>query len=141
MNEKQSLMELWKAYRPSKTAYFWSCIACIAATIVIGFTWGGWMTGSAAVNQAEQAAQVAEARLAANLCVSRFEKGADAATELAALKSTQFLQREDFITKGPWLKLPGLDQPIPGAARLCVERLLGVNPLPVKPATSNGGSG
>jgi hypothetical protein len=142
MNEEGSLTDRWSAYRPSKGAYFWSCVTCVAATIVIGFTWGGWVTGATVADRTKQAVRAAEAQLAANLCVGRFEKSADAATELAALKSTEYWQRDEFVTKGPWLKLPGVDQPIPGAANLCVERLLSATLLPAKPpATLNGGSG
>ena len=108
MNGNPGLMERWRAYRPSKAAYFWSCVACIAATIVVGFTWGGWTTGGAAADRAKLAVQAAEARITADLCVSRFDRSADAAAQLAALKRTDFWQRDDFIAKGPWLKLPGM---------------------------------
>ena len=30
----------WGDCRPSKTMWFWSCVACVVATIVIGFTGG-----------------------------------------------------------------------------------------------------
>ena len=64
MTEKPSLGARWRAYRPSKAVYVWSCIAAVAATMVIGFTWGGWVTGATAADRAKQAAQVAEAQLA-----------------------------------------------------------------------------
>ena len=107
--------------------------------MIIGFTWGGWVTGATATDRAQQAAQKAEAQLAANLCVSRFEKATDAASELAALKSTEFWQREDFIAKGPWLKLPGMDRPIQGAASLCVDRLMSAKLAPAAPVADNKG--
>ena len=45
----------WGDYRPSKATWFWSCVACVVATMVIGFTWGGWVTGGTADEQTAQA--------------------------------------------------------------------------------------
>ena len=45
MANNQTVGRRWESYRPSKGIWFWSCVACVAATIVIGFGWGGWVTG------------------------------------------------------------------------------------------------
>ena len=42
---KPSLSRRWEDYQPSKTILFWACVAAIIATMVVGFTWGGWVTG------------------------------------------------------------------------------------------------
>ena len=48
MTDGQSLSQRFADYRPSKTVLFWSCAGCVAATMIIGFTWGGWVTGGTA---------------------------------------------------------------------------------------------
>ncbi len=73
-------------YRPSKRVWFWSCAGCVVATLVIGFGWGGWVTGGTATQMAADAAAGARAQLAATTCISRFEKSPGAAAELASLK-------------------------------------------------------
>ena len=45
---KQSLGQRWAASRPTKTVVFWSWIVSIVVTMIIGFTWGGWVTGGTA---------------------------------------------------------------------------------------------
>ena len=42
---KRSLSRRWEDYQPSKTMLVWTCIAAIVATMVVGFSWGGWVTG------------------------------------------------------------------------------------------------
>jgi hypothetical protein len=95
-------------------------------------TWGGWKRGSTAERMATQAAMAARADLAAAVCVSRFERGPDAAVNLtslkATLKATDSGTRSDFIETGGWVTLAGLKEPIAGAANLCVQRLMEVTP-------------
>ena len=43
---KQSPGQRWEASRPTKTMTFWSCAACAAGTILVGFTWGGSTGGT-----------------------------------------------------------------------------------------------
>src|SRR3546814_14835631 len=55
----------WRNLQPSKTVLFWSCIVCIALTMLLGFTWGGRMTSSNAQKMVEETTASARAELAA----------------------------------------------------------------------------
>lgn len=114
----------WESYRASKTVLFWSCAACAVATMIVGFGWGGWVTGGTAAKQATAAASTARAELAAAECVSRFMGSTELAVQLAALKASNSWSRNDLIDKGGWTTPPGAQQPIQGAADLCAQRLL-----------------
>ena len=138
MSESRSLGARWSAYRPSKTLYFWSCAGCVAATVIIGFTWGGWVTAGAAADHADQAVAHMKARLAANFCVKRFEGAADASSQLAALKKTESWQQSDWIENGGWVTLPGGKDPVQGAADICVQKLLTAT-LPAAQTAKTGG--
>ena len=141
MSDKSSPGMRWKAYRPTKTMYFWSCVGCMVATMIVGFSWGGWELAGTAAAHARQAAASARAQLAADVCVSRFEHAADAATQLAALKKTDFWSQDHFVTKGGWVTLPGMKQPVAGAANICVQRLLAAKLPATKVATAAGSAG
>jgi hypothetical protein len=121
---KPSLRRRWDAYQPSKAIWFWSCAICIVATIVVGFAWGGWVTGGTATRMASDAADGARAQLAAASCVIRFEHGPDAATRLAALKKADSYEQGDLITKGGWATMPGDTNPVAGAADICAQKLV-----------------
>jgi hypothetical protein len=112
-----------EAYRPSKTVFFWACLACAAATMIVGFNWGGWVTGGTAAQMSKSAAEGARAELAATVCVTQFDKGSDKAATLASLARTDSWKRGDFIEKGGWVTLPGIDKSVSGAADLCAKQL------------------
>ena len=109
MANNPSLGRRWEDYRPSKGIWFWSCLACIVATVVIGFGWGGWVTGGTARKMAADAAAGANAQLAAADCVSRFENGPDATAQLAALKKAEQLRTGRSDQKG-WLGYDAREQ-------------------------------
>jgi hypothetical protein len=135
------LQQRWQAYRPSKAALFWSCVGCVVVALIIGFTWGGWVTGGTATKMAERSAREARADLAATICVDRFLEASDARAQLASLKETSSWQRDDFIEKGGWVALPGLDQPVTSAAAVCAERLAAMDLPPTGQAAENTKSG
>lgn len=114
----------WRTYRPTKATWFWSCLASVIATIIVGFAWGGWVTGGSAAQRAASAASNARAELAAQVCVERFERSPTAAVELASLKKTDEWERGSFMKKGGWVTLPGMTTPVSGAADLCAEKLV-----------------
>ncbi|WP_137391202.1 hypothetical protein [Rhodoligotrophos defluvii] len=128
--------ERWRNYRPSKAAWFWSCVAAVVLTMIIGFSWGGWVTGGTARDMADTAAEEARAQLAATVCVDRFMDAADARTQLAALKETSSWERDSFIEEGGWATLPGMDEPVEASADLCAERLAEMQ-LPPSGATAD----
>jgi hypothetical protein len=54
MTRKPGLWRRWGSYRPAKPMLFWACVACTIATMVIGFNWGGWVTGGTAAKLVQQ---------------------------------------------------------------------------------------
>lgn len=136
MTEEQTLGKRWRESRPSKAMLFWACLACVVLALIVGFTWGGWMTGGTAKRMAESAAKHARADLVATVCVERFLGATDAEAQLAALKDTSSWQRRKLIDEGGWTKIPGVEGQVPEAVRLCAERLADAT-LPKEEATNN----
>src|SRR3954462_9776009 len=124
MNEAQSYGQRWAAYRPTKGLLFWAAAAGAVATIVVGFAWGGWVTGGRAKRMAEAAAATARDTLVAAVCVDRFQAGGDAQAQLAALKLLQSYDRGSFIEKGGWATMPDKAKPPSAATRLCSDQLV-----------------
>ena len=125
-NKPLSFGRRWEAYRPTKGVWLWSSAGCMVATIVIGFVWGGWVTGGTATRMASDAADGARAQLAALTCVASFNHGPDAVAQLAALKKASSYQRGDMLLKSGWLTMPGSADPVAGAAEICVQKLMSV---------------
>jgi hypothetical protein len=141
MTNKLSVGQRWTAYRPSKAVWFWSCVGCVVATLIVGFTWGGWVTGTTAAKMAQDAANSSQDQLAADFCAYRFEHSPDAAAQLAALKKTEFWDRNNFIRNGGWVTLPGVKIPVSDAAGACVDKLMNAGiPSASIPAKTAGAS-
>jgi len=67
-----SLGQRWSGARPTKAVVFWLCVASVVVTMIIGFTWGGWVTGGTAQEMAKTMAEDAVVRRLAPICVVRF---------------------------------------------------------------------
>jgi predicted RNA polymerase sigma factor len=111
-------------YKVPKSIVVLACVACIAATVAVGFTWGGWVTSSKASAMVDRAVVSGQAQLAAAICVDRFTTGPKAKAQTALLKATEPWRRNDFMRQGGWLALPGRVEPVSGAAGLCVQQIL-----------------
>lgn len=135
MQDGSSLRSRWSAYKPTKGLLVWTCVGSIVATLVVGFTWGGWMTGGGARTMAEQAAASARYNLAAAVCVERFKAAGDMAAQLTTLKDLQGWNRSSFIEKGGWAKMPDRSEPTSRAATLCATQLVAVE-APAASATT-----
>jgi hypothetical protein len=135
MAEGKSLSQRFEAYHPSKTGLFWSCAGCVVATMIVGFTWGGWVTGGTAEEMVADATEQARAEVAAAVCVEDFMQAADAGVHLTSLKEiSRSWEREDFVEEGGWAMIAG--EEYDDAAELCAERLMDMEPPAAQEATS-----
>lgn len=85
----------------------WGAIVGAFAATVIGFAWGGWVTGARADADATQRATAAVVAALAPVCVERFQRATDVAGNLAALKNTSSWMQGEFVQKGGWALTPG----------------------------------
>jgi hypothetical protein len=93
------------------------------ATIVVGFGWGGWTLGGTAKRMADSQASSAVVAALAPICVAQFQSAGDAPARLAELKKISTWQRDAFIEKGGWDKMPGGKSVDSGVARACASML------------------
>ena len=94
-----------------------------AAVALIGFSWGGWVTGSSAEALASERAQTAVVAALTPVCVDRFERSADAAVHLAALKKVKSWEQGSYVKDGGWANMVDDTGTATGLARACAEAL------------------
>lgn len=131
MADKKSLGQRWEEYRASKATVFWSCVGVSILTMVIGFTWGGWITSGTA----QEMTQEARRNLAATFCVNRFMADSDAVAQHVSFMEISDWQRDEFIEKGGWAKMPDRAEPTKRAATLCATQLVALE-APTASATA-----
>jgi len=94
------------------------------ASIVIGFSWGGWMTGGSAIKLADERANTAVVAALTPICVEKFLQNSDAKANLAAIKKIPSnWEQGEYVQKGGWATQPGATSTDYHLARACAEKL------------------
>jgi pimeloyl-ACP methyl ester carboxylesterase len=95
--------------------------------MVIGFSWGGWMTGSTAIKLADERANSAVVAALAPICVEKFLQNSDAkANGQSCKRISSNWEQGQYLEKGGWATQPGASSPDYHLARACAEKLVQV---------------
>jgi hypothetical protein len=123
-SHNKTLSQRFDAYQPTKSTAVWACAVAAAATMIVGFGWGGWVTGGTAATQAATAGDVARGELAAAICVERFNAAPDAAAKLVEFKAIgDSFKKRQFVETGGWATMPGQTAADRRAAEGCATAL------------------
>lgn len=105
--------------------FLWGAAVGALALAIIGFAWGGWVTGGTAEQMAGARADAAVVASLAPICVTQFQKGPEAQGRLAKLKEVDSWQQGDYVSKGGWATMPGASgEPSRDVAVACAETLV-----------------
>ena len=103
----------------------WGVVCGAVATMIIGFSWGGWTTGGTAERMAADRSNTTLVAALTPSCVASFMRQPGGTTKLAEFKKidSSWEQRQ-LIEKGGWATPDGVKDPNPGLATSCAEALL-----------------
>jgi dienelactone hydrolase len=94
------------------------------ATMIIGFSWGGWNVHSTVEQKVESARTAAMVKALVPICVDKFEKASRADNTLvAALGAVDSWQRDDHMMKNGWATFSGEQGPNRIVAEACAKLL------------------
>lgn len=119
----ERMQQRWEDYRPTKTHAFWVAAGCVAATLVLGFGPGGWVSGGTAQKRIEEAAANARHELATAVCVEEFMHAKDAGARLAKLMEAGWYERSELVANGGWATMPDRKEPNSAVAAMCAAQL------------------
>ena len=97
----------------------WSLILGAIVSMIIGFGWGGWTTAATTQKISEEAVLASQAAI----CVAQFVKEPEHEEKLKELDKVSSWDRDKFIEKGGWDKMPGQEKADYGVSRACVDGL------------------
>ena len=116
--QNRTLSQRFEQYQASKAVLFWACAGSVVVATIVGFSWGGWVTGGSAREMAESSAAQARQELAAVVCVDRFMAAPDVGVQLAALKGMErSYQQSKFVEDGGWAIIVPASSPTDYKAR------------------------
>jgi hypothetical protein len=124
--EKAKVMEIPSILRgESRTRLLQGIAIGAVASMVIGFSWGGWTTGGTADRLATERADTAVVAALTPICVEKFLQNSDAKANLAALqKIPSNWEQGDYVQKGGWATQPGGTSTDYHLARACAGKLV-----------------
>jgi hypothetical protein len=122
--DKLSWGQRWSEARPTKTHLFWACVATAVLTMIVGFSWGGWVTAGTARQTAETMAYDAVVQRLAPICVTQSARDLGKGQKLVALKDESSWQRAEYVGKQGWATMPGEQEPDRRVAEACATLLM-----------------
>ena len=105
----------------------WSALGGAIVLAIIGFAWGGWVTGGTAQGMAEEIAEDAVVNRLAPICVTQFNQDSEKDQKLKKLKETNTWNRGDYIEKQGWATMPGEEKPDSKVADECAKLLMQIS--------------
>jgi len=119
--KKVSFRQRWNEAQPTKAVLFWSVVAAVILTMIVGFSWGGWVTGGTAQKMAEVAATKAVVERLSLICVDQFSQDPDKEQKLIAFIDTKAYQRDDYVRDQGWATMFGDEKPDRNVAFACAK--------------------
>jgi len=124
--KKVSFSEKLREARPSKKIVAALMVATAVLTMIVGFNYGGWVTGGTSQQRVTTGAEDAVALRLAPICVAQFNSDPQQASKLAELKAiTSSWERPDYVKKQGWATMPGEQTPDNDVASACTKLLMG----------------
>ncbi len=102
----------------------WGAVGGGIVLAIIGFTWGGWVTGGTARELGQEMAEVAVVGLLAPICVEQFNQDSAKDQKLTTLKETDSWKRNDYVEKQGWATMPGEKEADSKVAGKCAELIV-----------------
>jgi hypothetical protein len=102
----------------------WAAIGGAILTMIIGFAWGGWVTGGTAQSTSEEMAADAVANRLAPICVAQFNQDQEKDKKLKELKEKSSWGRDTYVKEQGWATMPYEKEPDSSVAEKCAELIM-----------------
>ncbi|MCP4316274.1 MAG: hypothetical protein GY789_09710 [Hyphomicrobiales bacterium] len=89
------------------------------ALAIIGFSWGGWMTGSSAAKMSSKDSMAAMVTALTPYCVQKSQADPNSTDLLAKLKEASSYQRRGIIEEAGWATPLDAEKPVRALADAC----------------------
>ncbi len=109
----------WEKIKPA----LWGAVGGAIALSIIGFAWGGWVTGGAAQEMAEKMDEDAVVGRLAPICVEQYNQDSEKDQKLKKLKETRSWERDNYVEKQGWATMPGEKEADSKVAKKCADLL------------------
>jgi dienelactone hydrolase len=117
---EETLMNVPEGFKPA----LYGAVAGAVALAIVGFSWGGWVTGGMAKEMAADQARLEVVAALVPICLQQSSQDPGIVETLALMKDAYFNERRDMVIKAGWATMPGSSDPNRNVARACMEELV-----------------
>ncbi|MCX2725753.1 hypothetical protein [Roseibium salinum] len=90
---------------------------------IIGFSWGGWVTGGTATKMANAMSRDSVTAALVPVCVNTSRADVNRTDKLATIRDASAYQRRNALMETGWATAPGADAPSRDLAAACLDAL------------------
>ena len=90
---------------------------------IVGFTWGGWVTGGTAQDMAEKMSRDDVVAALVPVCLDIAQADPERGTKLEAIRDASSYQRRNVVMEAGWSTVPGAEAPDRDIAQACLASL------------------
>ncbi len=105
----------------------WGAAGGAIVLAIIGFAWGGWVTGGTAQQMASDAARTAVVDRLTPICVEQFNRDSEKDQKLTELMEKDSWRIGDYVQEQGWATMPGEKDPDSTVAKKCADLLSQLN--------------
>jgi len=109
----------WEQIKP----VLWGAVGGAIVLAIVGFNWGGWVTGGAAVAMAKETAATAVAERLGTICVAQFNRDTAKSQKLFEMKDKDTWEKGRYIDTQSWAIMPGDEKAESGVSDACAKQL------------------
>ena len=88
---------------------------------IVGFSWGGWVTGGGAEEMANKMAQEEVIAALVPFCLDMSRTDNERMAKLATIREASSFKQRDAVMETGWATMPGTDAPDPAIAQACLK--------------------
>lgn len=91
--------------------------------MVVGFTWGGWMTGGDARQMSETMSHDNVIAALVPVCIAKANADSNREAKLETIRNASSYQQREAVMKAGWATMPGTEIPNRDLAQACFDAL------------------
>ena len=101
----------------------WNALGGAIVLAIVGFYWGGWVTGGTAETMGKEMAADAVAERLGSICVAQFNRDPQKGQKLKEMKDKDVWDKGRYIETQSWAIMPGEDKADSKVADACANHL------------------
>lgn len=94
-----------------------------AALAIVGFSWGGWVTGESAEQMASDRAEEQVIQAMVPICLAQSKQDPSLTQTLAHMADAREYARHTIVAEAGWATMPGSEEANKDLARACADSL------------------